>query len=319
MARHSLFEKLLGASAGWSDETRGLWLGFIGMVAFGITLPMTRLAVGADDAPQLDPVFVTAGRAAIPGVLSIFYLLWRRAQWPARHHYLPLAVCALATVVAFPLFIGLALRHVHAMHAAVITGILPLASAVAGAIYFRQRPSVGFWACALVGCLLVAAYAVAKGGGQVSAADGLLLCAIIATAIGFLGGTEVSGERPAPEVICWILAFSLPLTIPVAVLTFPESLAHIRWQAWGGLVYVALFSMWLGFFVWYRGLALGGMVRVSQVQLLQPFVSLVTAIPILGERMDAMTVLFMLAVMGTVFISRKMPVGKPRPRRQPTM
>ncbi len=292
-----------------SDEVKGMWLGFLGMVAFGITLPMTRLAVGPADDPQLAPVFVTAGRAAIAGILSIFYLLVRRAQWPERRHWWPIIICALGTVLGFPLFLSLALRDVHAMHAAVITGILPLASAVAGAFYFRQRPSLGFWACTLVGCVLVIAYAVTKGGGQLTAADGLLLCAIGSTAIGFAGGTDVSRERPAPEVICWVLVISLPFTVPIALATLPSD--PIRWQSWGGLAYVALFSMWLGFFVWYRGLALGGMVRVSQVQLLQPFVSLIAAVPILGEQMDAVTVGFLLAVVAAVFIGRKMPVDQP--------
>lgn len=312
MSRLPESEPISPTTSGLSDEARGLWLAFLGVVAFGITLPMTRLAVGPSDAPQLDPAFVTAGRAAIAGVLSIFYLWIRRAQWPARHHWGPIIVCALGTVLGFPLFLGLALRDVHAMHAAVITGVLPLASAIAGALYFRQRPSMGFWACAVAGCALVLAYAVYKGGGHVTAADGLLLCAIISTAIGYLGGTQVSGERPAPEVICWVLVISLPFTVPAALLTLPD--APIRWQSWGGLAYVALFSMWLGFFVWYRGLALGGMVRVSQVQLVQPFVSLLAAVPILGERLDVVTVGFLAAVVVTVFMSRKMSVGSPKRR-----
>lgn len=293
-----------------SDETRGLWLGFLGMVAFGITLPMTRLAVGSAEDPQLAPVFVTAGRAAIAGLLSIGYLLWQRARWPDRRHWWPIVVCALGTVVGFPLFLSMALREVHAIHAAVITGILPLASAVTGAIYFRQRPSLGFWACALAGCLLVIAYAVARGGGHLTVADGLLLCAIVSTAIGYVGGTIVSQDRSAPETICWVLVVSLPLTLPIALTSIPTE--PIRWQAWGGLAYVALFSMWLGFFAWYRGLALGGMVRVSQVQLLQPFITLLAAVPLLGEEIDSLTIGFLCAVVAAVFVGRKMPIDRPR-------
>jgi len=65
--------------------------------------------------------------------------------------------------------------------------------------------------------------------------------------------------------------------------------------------------MWLGFFAWYRGLALGGTLRVSQVQLVQPFLTLLFAVPVLGERLSASTVLFSLAVIATVFVGRKMP------------
>lgn len=296
-----------------SDEALGLWLGLLGVVTFGITLPMTRLAVGPASAPQLDPTFVTAGRAAIAGVLSILYLFINRVRLPEKHHWRPLIISALGTVLGWPILLALALRDAHAVHASVVTGILPLFGAIAGALYFRQRPSAGFWAFALLGFFLVIAYALSQGGGQITRADAYLLGAVVCTAIGFAGGADVSRERPAPEVICWVLVISLPFSVPVSLLTIPTG--PISWQAWGGLAYVSLFSMWLGFFVWYRGLALGGMVRVSQVQLMQPFVSMLAAVPILGERIDGLTIAFMFAVMLTVFMGRKMPVGKPRARR----
>lgn len=289
-----------------TDETRGLWLGFLGVIMFAITLPMTRLAVGPDDAPQLDPVFVTFGRAAIAGVLSLIYLAAHRAPRPSREHWGPLLVCALGTVVGFPLFLGFALRYVHATHAAVITGLLPLMTAAIAALYFRQRPSAGFWACAIGGCILVLAYAAIQSAGQVTGADVLLLIAIFWMALGYLGGARVSTDMPAPHVISWVLVLSLPLTVPVALATLPE--VPIRWQSWTALVYLAVFSMWLSFFAWYRGLMLGGVVRVSQVQLIQPFLALLFAVPILGESLDALTVVFALAVIAIVFISKKMPV-----------
>lgn len=290
-----------------TDETRGLWLGFLAVVLFSVTLPMTRLAVGPGDDPQLHPLFVTAGRAAIAGILSLIYLAFHRAKRPSREHVKPLLVCAAGTVVGFPLFLGLALRHVHATHAAVITGLLPLATAVVAAIYYRQRPSFGFWACALGGCALVLAYAAIQSGGQLTGADGLLLMAVMCTAIGYLGGARVSADLPPPQVICWVLVMSLPMTVPVALATLPDE--PIRWQSWIGLAYVAIFSMWLSFFAWYKGLILGGVVRVSQVQLLQPFLALLFAVPILGESLDMLTVVFALAVIATVFISKKMPVA----------
>jgi len=74
-----------------------------------------------------------------------------------------------------------------------------------------------------------------------------------------------------------------------------------------------VFSVWLGFFAWYRGLQLGGMLRVSQIQLLQPFLSMLLAVPLLGETLQPLTVVFALAVMATVFLSRRMAVATPRP------
>lgn len=286
-------------------EQRGLWLGLLGVFLFALTLPMTRLAVGPAGDPQLSPLFVTAGRAALAGGLSALYLLLTRAPRPRLDQLGVFAASALGTVVGFPLFTGLALREVDAMHAAVVTGLMPLATAIAAAIHFRQRPSNGFWVCAVTGFALVLAFALFQSGGALSAADGLLLLAVACTAVGYVAGAQLAAQMRAEQVICWVLVLSLPLTVPVALWSWPE--VPVRPTAWGGFAYVSVFSMWLGFFAWYRGLALGGTVRVSQVQLVQPFLSLLFAVPILGERLDAATVVFSLAVIATVFIGKRMP------------
>lgn len=286
-------------------------LGVLGVVMFAMTLPMTRLAVGDVALPQLDPVFVTAGRAAVAGLLSVLYLLAVRAPAPPRHLWPALATCALGTVVGFPFFLALALRQVDAMHAAVVTGVLPLGTAVVAALFFRQRPSLGFWACALLGCALVLGFAAWQGGGELSAADAYLLLAVVSTSLGYVAGARAAQVLPAQQVICWLLVGSLPFTVPVAVWAWPA--AAVQPSAWLGFSYVSVFSMWLGFFAWYRGLALGGVVRVSQVQLVQPFLSLLFAVPVLGEKLDALTVAFSLAVIAVVFLGRRMAVGVPAP------
>lgn len=297
-----------------SSETRGMWLGLIGVVIFALTLPMTRLAVGAESDPQLSPLFVSSGRAALAGLLSIVVLAVARARRPRRDEWLAYAVSAAGTVIGFPLFLGLALRDVEAMHAAVITGVLPLATALAAAVYLRQRPSTGFWLCAVGGCALVVAFAVHQGGGRLSAADGLLAIAVASAAVGYVAGARLAARLPAEVVICWVLVLSLPFTLPLMLASWPAG--SVRTAAWGGFAYVTLFSMWIGFFAWYRGLALGGTVRVSQVQLMQPFLSLLFAVPILGERLDATTVAFSIAVIATVFLGKRMPVAQAaaRPR-----
>jgi drug/metabolite transporter (DMT)-like permease len=287
-------------------ERRGLWLGVAGVVMFALTLPMTRLAVGPAEAPQLPPLFVTAGRAALAALLSIGFLLLTRAPWPPRRLWPVLGLSAAGTVIGFPLCLALALRQVDAMHAAVVSGLLPLATAAIAALAFRQRPSVGFWVCAVLGSLLVLAFAAQAGGGRLVAGDGLLLLAVLCAAVGYVAGVTASRALSAEQTICWVLVMSLPLTAPLALWSWP--LQPARASAWLGFGYVTLFSMWLGFFVWYRGLALGGTVRVSQVQLLQPFLALLAAVPLLGERLEPATLLFSLAVLATVFIGRRMPV-----------
>ncbi|MGM9491636.1 DMT family transporter [Ideonella sp. YS5] len=285
---------------------RGLWLGALGVVIFALTFPMTRLAVGPSEAPQLPPAFVTAGRAAGAGLLSLVYLGITGAPRPTRRELPALLLSALGTVIGFPLGIALALREVPAMHAAVVTGVLPLATAAVAAWALRQRASTGFWACALLGCALVLTFAWQQGGGALSMADGWLLLAVASAAGGYVAGARVAAERPAEQVISWVLALSLPLTAPLAWAWWPTEPASTA--AWGGFAYVTLFSMWLGFFAWYRGLALGGTLRVSQVQLLQPFLALLFAVPVLGERLEPATLGFALAVLGVVVLGRRLPV-----------
>lgn len=291
-----------------ADERRGLALGLLGVLIFAMTLPMTRLAVGPVEAPQLPPLFVTAGRAAGAALLSVGYLGVVRAAWPTRAEVVPLLVSALGTVAGFPLFIALALREVPAMHAAVVTGVLPLLTAVVAAWHLRQRPSNGFWVCAAAGCVLVLAFAARQGGGRLVAADGLLLLAMLSAAVGYVAGAQLSAQRPAEQVISWVLVISLPLTLPVTLWSWP--VAPVQASAWGGFAYATVGSMWLGFFAWYRGLAQGGMVRVSQVQLLQPFLALLLTVPLLGEPLRAETLVFAVAVAAVVGVGRRLPVHR---------
>ena len=292
-----------------ADEIRGLWLGLLGVTTFALTLPMTRLAVGTPEAPQMSGVFIALGRAAVAAGLSGLFLLATRAPWPRRADWWPLAITAAGVVFGFPLFTSVAMRYVEAVHASVIVGVLPLATAAVGALLHRQRPSAGFWLCAAVGSGLVVGFALLRSGSAGMAlhpADALLLAAMACAAVGYGYGARLSQRMRAEHVICWALVISLPITLPASWLARPEG--AVQASAWWGFAYVAVFSMWLGFFAWYRGLALGGTVRVSQVQLVQPFLGMLFAVPLLGERLDAVTVGFALAVIATVFVGKKMPV-----------
>lgn len=296
----------------------GLWLGLLGVVIFALTLPLTRLAVGTPQAPQLSGLFVSTGRATVAALLSIVFLWLTRAPWPARANLPALGVVMLGVVFGFPMLSSIAMRQVEAVHASVMLGVVPLATAGVGAWLHRQRPSAGFWLCAGLGTALVVLFAVLRSGhsGLVLAwADTLLLGAMACAAVGYGMGSLLS-QRMAPEqVICWALILGLPLNLPIALVEYPQ--AAIHFSAWLGFVYVAVASQWLGFFAWYRGLALGGTVRVSQVQLLQPFLSMLFAVPILGERLDLLTVGFGLAVIAVVFVGRKMPVHAVEPVSSP--
>ena len=293
----------------------GLWLGLLGMLIFAGTIPMTRLAAGSDEAPQLPAVFVAIGRAGVAGLLSIAYLLVTRAPRPRRQHWPMLLLSVLGNVLGWPLLLGLAVRRVDAMHAAVITGLMPLATAAVGALVLRQRPSRGFWGFAILGAALVVAFAAWSGAGRPQLGDLLLLGAVIASSIGYICGARVSSgphAMTAEQTISWVLVLALPVTLPVLVTQWPTVPVHA--SAWAGFAYVATFSMWMGFFAWYRGMAWGGTLRVSQVQLLQPFVSILLSVPLLGEQLRPATLGFSIAVMACVYLGRRMSAGAPRPR-----
>jgi drug/metabolite transporter (DMT)-like permease len=292
---------------------RAYLLGLMGVVMFAITFPMTRLAVGTVEAPQLSPWFSAFGRAAVAGLLSLAYLAatsqFQGVNRPKRSDWLPLAITAAGVVFGFPLLTAWALRYIESIHAAVLIGFLPLATAALGAWMARQRPSIGFWVCALVGSLLVAIYALIHTQNStllVHPADGLLVLAVLCAAIGYAYGAVLSARLGGQQVICWALIISLPITIPTGLYFLPKT--PISVSAWLGFGYISVFSMWLGFFAWYRALSLGGTVRISQIQLLQPLLSIAFAVPILGERLDLVTAMFALGIIATVYIGKKMPV-----------
>jgi drug/metabolite transporter (DMT)-like permease len=291
-----------------APAVRGLWLGLLGVCIFAITIPMTRIAAGTTEDPAMTAGFIAMGRAAVAGLLSLAFIRLTRAPRPQKADWPPLIVSALGVVFGFPLLLSWALRYVPAVHASVVLGVLPLITAMVGAWLHRQRPSPLFWLCAASGSALVMVYAVWQTpDGQATmtldAADLALLIATLCAAVGYGFGARLSHHLRAEHVICWSLVISLPVTLPYTWWHWPQETLPLRcWLAFG---YLSVFSMWLGFFAWYRGLALGGTVRVSQVQLAQPFIAMVFAVPLLGERLDVTSLAFATAVIVTVFMGRR--------------
>jgi drug/metabolite transporter (DMT)-like permease len=79
----------------------------------------------------------------------------------------------------------------------------------------------------------------------------------------------------------------IALTV-ISVLHQPPAATPVQWAS---LAYLGVVSMFLGFFAWYRGLAIGPMAQVSQVQLVQPVLSILWAALLLGETMTWPTIL----------------------------
>lgn len=276
--------------AGWGS-------GLLGVVIFSASLPATRVAVGG-----FDPVFLTAARAVIAALLGTVLLLALPQARPRLSDLAPLAVVALGVVVGFPLLTALALRQITAAHSIVFIGLLPLATALFGVIRGGERPRPAFWLFSGLGGLAVAGFAASRGGGGTPAGDGLMVAAILLCGLGYAEGAALSRRLGGWQVISWALLLALPAMAALALATRPENWGGIGIPAWIGLAYVSVFSMLVGFVFWYRGLALGGIAGVGQLQLLQPFFGLALAGLLLGEpvawNMLAVTGLVVLCVGG---------------------
>ena len=283
-----------------SRERLGLLLGLIGVAIFGGTLPATRIAVAG-----FDPFALTALRTAIAGLCSLALLLVLRRPLPPRRLWPQLVIAMLCVAIVFPLLMALAVQTVDASHGGVVLGILPIATALVAVMITRERPKPLFWIASLFGASLVVTFAVRQGGGALSTGDLLLFGAIAASAVGYAFSGRLTAQMPGWEVISWVLVMALPISLPAAALTMPADLSHIALKPWLALLYVAVFPQWIGFFAWNAGMAMGGIARVSQVQLLQPFITFALAALFAGETITPQILLFAAAVVATVAISTR--------------
>ena len=299
-----------------SRERLGLLLGFIGMATFGGTLPATRIAVSA-----IDPIALTSLRTAIAGLCSLVLLVVLRRPLPPRALWPQLALTMLCVAILFPLLMSMGMQTVDASHGGVVLGVMPIGTALVAVAITHERPRPLFWIAAVAGAALVIAFALRQGGGALSTGDWLLFAAVAVAAVGYAFSGRLTSQMPGWEVISWVLVIALPVSLPAVALTMPENVTHIALKPWLGLLYVAIFSQWVGFFAWNAGMAMGGIARVSQIQLLQPFITFALASFFNDETITLQILLFAAAVVATVAISTRtrgnaVPVAA-KPDREP--
>jgi drug/metabolite transporter (DMT)-like permease len=292
-----------------SSEKLGLALGVLGVLMFGGTLPATRLAVGA-----IDPLFLTAARATIAGGAGLALLLALRRPWPSPAMARMLLVTGLCTIIGFPVLMALAMATVPAAHGGVVLGIVPLATAAAAALVAHERPSTGFWLASLAGAGIVVVFMLRHGDASAStglaAGDLFLLGTVVAGAFGYALSGRLSQRMPGWEVISWQVAMFLPVSALAAWLLWPATLADVPGPAWAGLAYVSLVSQFSAFFVFNAAMAMGGVARVGQLMLLQPFAIVALAAPVNGEPLRVSTLLYAAAMVAVVVVGQRMRVRR---------
>lgn len=256
--------------------------GFIGVAIFAGSLPATRVAVMG-----FEPGFLTAARAAIAGILGLILILVLKQKKPAKQDWWPLAIVAIGVVIGFPLFTALALQYMNAAHSIVFVSLLPLATAIFAVLRGGEKPNQFFWIFAVLGSAVVFAYMFfISGDTSLGIGDFYMLMAIIFCGFGYAEGGVLSRKIGGWQVICWALILSLPFMLFLTIFYMPTSFQNISASAVVGLVYVSLFSMLIGFFFWYKGLAQGGIAAISQLQLLQPLMGLAIAAALLHEHVS---------------------------------
>lgn len=286
-----------------SDEQTGLALGIMAITLFGLTLPITKLLI-----PIMHPVFIGLGRAALAGIVALIILLHVKQKPPTIVQGWKLLIVSSTVVIGFPVLSAMAMQTTPASHGGVVMGIAPLATAAAGALFGRERPSIGFWLLGLIGTVLVITFSLRRGLEGFVAGDLLLLLATVLVAIGYALGGILAKEIGGWQVICWALVISFPVILIPSIVFAPERILALPMPSILAFLYLALVSQLLGFFLWYKGMAIGGVARVSQSQLLQPFVTILASALLLNEPISLSVCLFACAVMATVFLGKRMPI-----------
>ncbi len=281
----------------------------MGVVAFSFTLPFTRIAVGG-----LSPLFIGTGRAVVAAALAGLALALTRQHAPTATQWWRLAIVAAGVVAGFPLLTSFALTTAPASHGAVVIGLLPAATAVAVVLRTRERPGRAFWWYAGLGAAAAVVFASLQNGGlgELHPADLLLFGAVLAAAVGYAEGGLLAREIGSWQTVSWALVLAAP---PMLALTLASAIAEPPSASpgqWLAFTYLAVVSMFLGFFAWYRGLAIGPMASVSQIQLVQPVMTIAWAGLILHEYIGWPTALGGVAVIVCAALAVRSRLIRPR-------
>ena len=294
-----------GVSVRGPGRADGVWgngplLASLGVVAFSLSFPGTVFALDG-----FGSWTATGLRGVIAAALAGTALLWARPPVPARHDWAGITVVALGCALGFPLLTTLALQTTSASHSAVVIGALPMATAVISTLRTGNRPSWAFWCAAAAGGAVVVGFALLQSNGVPGIGDLYLVAALVVCAAGYAEGGRLSSRIPGWQVIAWGVLLAAPVNLAVTIVALPVEPVHLSARGVAGLLYIAAVSQFLGFVVWYRGMALMGVTRASQLQLMQPLLTLVWAVLLLGEPFSPDVVVAAVLVLACVALTQR--------------
>ncbi|UKY49095.1 DMT family transporter [Streptomyces inhibens] len=280
--------------------SRGALLAALGVASFSLTFPGTAWALegmGPWTVVMLRSVLATV---LIGGALAVF-----RVRVPERRHWAGFAIVAGGAFLGFPVLTTLALQTSTTSHAAVVVGLLPLTTAAFSAVRTGARPSRTFWVASLIGAAVVIGFAVQQSGGAPGRGDLFLFAALLVCAAGYTEGGRLARHMPGWHVVGWALVLALPVTVTGAAIALSTEPLHLTAHAVGGLLWLAAGSNFLGMVVWYRGMAMIGISKASQLQLAQPLLTLLWSVLLLGERLPPAAPAAALAVLACIAVTQR--------------
>ena len=288
---------------GLSIEAEAYLLGILSVAAFALTLPCAKSLAG-----HLSAVQIGLFRSVLAALAAVPVVLFTRSARPNASQIKRLFLMSLGVVYGFPVLTALGMQHVPVGHGGVVLAALPLATAIFGTLITKDRPPALFWVASVAGFVSVAVFAALRSdfSGGFYLGDLALLGAVVLAGFGYAQGGALSKEMKGWEVMCWALVLNLPILLPLSLWEFqPAQVATFGSVQWGALAFLAFVNSLLGFFSWNRALALGGIQRISQLQLLQPFFTYGYSIVLMGELFDPLALGICVAVVGLVVLSKQ--------------
>jgi drug/metabolite transporter (DMT)-like permease len=287
----------------------GLVLGAVAVVMFSGTVPAMRVAVAS-----IDPMIAGVGRSVLGALFAVVYLVAVRAPWPTRAQAGGILVVGMGAAVGFGWFSAEALRTVSASHGSVVIGILPMLTAVFGAMRTGARPRLLFWIATAVGTAVVVVYAATTSrAGSIGIGDAYLFGALVCAAAAYAEGGRLARTMPGGHVIAWGLVAALPVSVPLTAVAMRSSQLEPDAASLVAFVYMAIFSVFVGMVLWYRAMGLAGVPRVSSIQLGQPLLSVVWSWLLVGEPLRPETIAAAILVLACVATAQKARISELRP------
>lgn len=257
---------------------------------------------------QISPVALIFARAALGSLLLIGILTARgRAWWPPRSAWPSLAVMGFIGVAFHQLLQAYALQLTTAVNTGWLIGLTPVWSAILAAIHLRERfpprkllgLTLGF-----IGAVLV----VTRGqfGGEVlglPATRGDLM--ILASTVNWAIYTVAC--HPTLKRLGSLVATTCAMIVGWALLTGPflyarawGDFARLDGVAWAAVLFLGICCSGLGYLWWYGALERIEASRVAAFLYLEPLVTLLAAVVLLGETVTATTIVGGLMLVGGV-------------------